>query len=323
MNIRIGIDMMGGDYAPQSPAEGIAQALGTLPEGASLRLYGLKEIVVSALKAQGLDPQAFEIVHTTQTIEMGESPTKAMSQKTDSSILVGLNDLKNEQIDAFISAGSTGAVYVGAMYTVRPMEGILRPAISSIVPKGEGGIGLILDVGANADCKADVLVQFGLLGSIYARSVYGIQNPKVGLLNIGTEAEKGNLVTQAAYPLFTQAKGINFIGNVEGYDLFDSRVDVIVCDGFTGNIVLKSAEAIVELFKKQGFTSLDLDRYDYQSYGGTPILGVNKPVIIGHGVSSPKAFGNMIRQSIQIITSGMTESIRQAIMPEILVDEKN
>ncbi len=323
MSIRIGIDLMGGDYAPAAPAQGIASALADLPSYVSLTIYGRSDAVSDALQGAGLNPSDFHIVHTTQVIEMGDSPTKAMNQKADSSIMVGLNDLKAGKIDCYISAGSTGAVFVGALYTVKPIEGILRPAISSLVPKDNGHHGLILDVGANADCKADVLVQFGMLGSIYARCILGVEKPRVGLLNIGSEPEKGNIVSQAAYNLMVHNKSVNFIGNIEGYDIFGTRVDVVVTDGFTGNIVLKTAEALVDMLMSQGVRNELISRFDYQSYGGTPILGVNKPVIIGHGVSSPAAFKSMIGQAIQIIETSMIEKIKQALMPEMIADEKN
>ena len=311
--MHIGLDIMGGDFAPAAPLEGLAIACREIGEDIGLTLIGDSLIIKDFLAKNNLPESRFQIVHTTQVIEMGESPTKAIG-KQDSSIMTGLKMLKTGEIDAFLSAGNTGAVYVGALYTVKTIEGVLRPAMASLVPKENGNIGLILDVGANADCKPDVLLQFGVLGSIYCKSILGIANPKVGLLNIGSEPEKGNLVTQAAYPMFEASDRFEFIGNVEGYDLFDDKVDVIVCDGFTGNILLKTAETIFEIVKKRKGSDDFLDRFDYQNYGGLPILGVNKPVIIGHGVSSPQAFRQMIELGVQLVNSNMIEKIKQAAM---------
>jgi len=310
--MRIGLDIMGGDYAPQAPLEGVRLAYKELPENNKFILIGDEPVISAYLDEHGMSRDRCEIVHTTDVIEMGESPTKAMTQKQNSSILVGLKMLKAGTIDVFMSAGNTGAVYVAALYTVKAIEGIMRPSITSIIPKEHGGFGIILDIGANADCKPEVLLQFGILGSLYAKYVYGIEDPKVGLLNIGSEPEKGNLLTQAAYPLFENTNKLHFIGNVEGYDFFNDKADVIVCDGFTGNIVLKTAETIYQIMKKRGLTDEYFDRYDYEDYGGTPILGINKPVMIGHGVSTPHAFLNMIKMGINVSESKLIDNIKQA-----------
>jgi len=310
--MRIGLDIMGGDYAPKAPLEGVKLAYDELPADVSFILFGDETIINEGLGARYLVDDRIRIIHTTEVIEMGESPTRAMAQKPDSSIVVGLKALRAGDIDVFMSAGNTGAVYVASLYTVKAIEGIMRPSITSIIPKENGGFGIILDVGAVADCKQDVLLQFGILGSLYAKYVFGIDDPKVGLLNIGSEPEKGNLLTQAAYPLFENSQKIDFIGNVEGYDFFNDKADVIVCDGFTGNIVLKTAETIYQIMKKRGLTDEYFKRYDYEDYGGTPILGINKPVMIGHGVSSPHAFMNMIKMGIQVAESKLIEKIKQA-----------
>ena len=310
--MRIGLDIMGGDFAPHAPLEGIKLAYKTLPAGVVLTLFGDQNIINKYLKENDIPKDNIEVVHTTEVIEMGESPTKAITQKPNSSILTGLKLLKEGHIDIFMSAGNTGAIFVGALYTVKAIEGIMRPALNSIIPKEDGSFGVILDVGANADCKPEVLYQFGILGSVYAQSVFGIPNPKVGLLNIGSEPEKGNLVTQAAYTLFAQSDRLNFIGNLEGYDLFDEKADVVVCDGFTGNIILKTAETIYQIMKRKGLADDYFRKYDYEFYGGTPILGVNKPVIIAHGVSTPVAFSNMIRLAMQILDSRLIDKIKEA-----------
>ena len=240
---------------------------------------------------------------------MGEHPTKAFSQKPNSSISVGFHLLKEGKIDGFASNGNTGAMLVGSMFSVKAVPGVIRPCITSLLPKENGGIGLILDVGSNADCKPDVLYQFAVLGSIFADHVYGIKNPRVALLNIGEEPEKGNLVAQAAHALMKDSKDFNFIGNVEGRDLFNDQTDVTVCDGFTGNVVLKQAEAFYTMIRKRKINDEYFDRFNYENYGGTPVLGVNKPVIIGHGISNAKAFSNMIALAEKMIDTKFCEII--------------
>ena len=201
---------------------------------------------------------------------------------------------------------------VGSYYTIKSIPGVIRPSLTSILPKEQGGVGLILDVGINADCKPDVLNQFAILGSLYVEHVYGVKNPKVALLNIGEEEGKGNLLCQSAYNLMKDADEFNFVGNVEGRDLFNDRADVIVCDGFTGNIVLKQAEAFYVLTKKRGFKDEYFDRFNYENYGGTPILGVNGTVVVGHGISNDKAIKNMLLHTAEVIQAKLSEKIKQA-----------
>jgi glycerol-3-phosphate acyltransferase PlsX len=244
---------------------------------------------------------------------MSEHPTRAVVQKPDSGIMVGMRALKEGRIDAFSSAGNTGAVLVGAMQVLKPIPGVIRPCITSVLPKENGGVGVILDVGTNADCKPDVLYQFGFLGSLYAKLVLNISDPAVGLLNIGEEPEKGNLVSQSAHGLMTDSKDFRFIGNVEGRDLFGDLADVVVCEGFTGNVVLKEAEAFYVMIKKRKISDPYFDRFNYELYGGTPILGINAPVLIGHGISSPTAIKNMILLSENVSESRLHEKIREAL----------
>ncbi|MGZ5281207.1 MAG: phosphate acyltransferase PlsX [Bacteroidia bacterium] len=310
--MRLCLDIMGGDFAPQAPLDGVKLALAELPQDVNITLVGDEAIINKYIYDNSLDQERLTVVHASQVIEMGESPTKAMTQKQDSSILVGLKLLKAGEVDVFLSAGNTGAVYVGALYTVKAIPGVMRPALISLIPKETGGEGIILDVGANADCKPDVLYQFGVLGAIYCKAVFGLENPKVGLLNIGSEPEKGNLATQAAYPIFAASDKFTFAGNVEGYDFFNDKADVIVTDGFTGNIVLKTAETIFKIMNRRGLTDEYFHRYDYENYGGTPILGVNKPVMIAHGVSSPAAFKSMMHSAIQVYESKLIEKFKQA-----------
>ena len=310
--MKIGLDFMGGDYAPKATVLGAIAAQQVLSPDQKIVLFGDKEQALPILAEQQIDASCFEFVHCTEVISMGEHPTKAITQKPNSSISVGFQYLKEGKIDSFASAGNTGAMLVGAMFSVRAIEGVQRPAIATNVPKLKNGFGIMLDVGANADCKPEVLAQFGVLGSIFAEAVYGISNPKVGLMNIGEEEEKGNLVSQAAFTLLKEQKNINFTGNIEGRDLFNEKADVIVCDGFTGNVMLKLAETFYILTLKKGFKDEFFDRFNYEQYGGSPILGVNAPVIIGHGISSPEAIKNMILLSKTMIESKLVDKIKAA-----------
>jgi len=302
---------MGGDFAPLEGLKGCLHARDQFAD-VEIVLFGDKEKVSAAYGELGENENAFELVHCPDVIGMAEHPTRALSQKKESSIAVGFHLLKEHKIDAFVGAGNTGAMMVGAMFSVKPIEGVYRPTITSILPKAEGGLGLLLDVGANADCKPDVLYQFGVLGSLFAKHVYKIETPRVGLLNLGEEAGKGNLVTQAAYNLMIETIDFNFIGNVEGRDLFVDKVDVVVCDGFTGNSVLKACESMYYLLKKRQVQDEFLDRFNYENYGGTPILGVNAPVIIGHGISKAKSFSNMIKLAREVAQTGLIDKIKSS-----------
>src|SRR6185312_4562543 len=267
--MKIGLDIMGGDYAPKAAVLGAIEAHKVLPQSQELVLIGDKQIAESILRENNYDPGHFEFVHTTEVIEMHDHPTKAVLKKTDSSIAVGFQMLKEGKIDAFSSAGNTGAMLVGSVFSVKTISGVIRPAMSTNVPKLKGGFGLLVDVGANADCKPEYLAQFGLLGSLFAESVYGMVNPKVGLINIGEEEEKGNMLCQAAYPLMKESGQFNFIGNIEGRDLFSDHADVYVADGFTGNVVLKMAESFYVISLKKGLKDEFFDRFNYEQYGGS------------------------------------------------------
>lgn len=302
---------MGGDHAPKNELDGALLALETLPPTAKIVLIGDSNAAKAYLAEKNADSARFEFVHTTEVIEMGEHPTRALSQKPDSSIAVGFKLLKEQKLDAFCSAGNTGAMLVGSMFSVKTVPGVIRPCIATVLPKLDGGYGLLLDVGTNADCKPDVLYQFAILGSLYAENVHKIEKPKVGLLNIGEEPEKGNLVAQAAYGLMKDTKDFNFIGNVEGRDFFNNKADVIVCDGFVGNIVLKMAESFYRLIMKRNRSDEYFDRFNYENYGGTPILGVNSAVMIAHGISSPTAFKNMLQRAKEIAEAGLPEKINK------------
>lgn len=310
--MKIGLDIMGGDFAPEAAVKGAILAAKLLSEEQRIVLIGDQEIAYRLIEQAGEDPAFFDFVHAPDVITMGEHPTKAIAKKPNSSISRGFQLLQTGEIDSFASAGSTGAMLVGAVFSVKPIPGVLRPALATNVPKLKSGSGLLLDVGANADCKPDMLAQFGLLGSLYMEHVIGISNPTVGLLNIGEEEEKGNLLTQAAYPLLKDNKRINFIGNIEGRDVFDDRVDVIVSDGFAGNIVLKMAESFYVVTQRKGFKDDFFDRFNFEQYGGVPVLGVNAPVIIGHGISNPAAIKSMLILSKNMIESNVVEKMRSA-----------
>jgi phosphate acyltransferase len=309
--MRIGIDIMGGDFAPEATTTGAIEARKELSPDVRLVLLGDQERIHAILAQEKEDPSNYEIIHTTEIIGMNDHPTKALPQKPDSSISVGFRMLKSGQLDAFASAGNTGAMLVGAIYSVKSVPGVIRPCITSILPKIEGGFNIILDVGSNADCKPDVLYQFGILGSIYAEQVYKIKKPRVGLLNIGEEDEKGNLLAQAAHTLMKGSQDFNFIGNVEGRDLFRDKADVIVCDGFTGNVVLKEAEGIYWLMRKRGIRDEYFDRFNYENYGGTPVLGVNSNVIIAHGISNTLAIKNMILLTRDVVDANVPQKIKE------------
>ncbi len=311
--MKIGLDVMGGDYAPDNILKGAILAQKVLPQTDRIVLIGQESIILEKLKEYNSDASLFDIVNASEVISMGEQPTRAFSQKPDSSITKGFRLLKTGQIDAFAGAGNTGAMLVGSVYSVNVVQGIIRPATTSVLPKENGGVGVLIDVGTNPDSKPDVLYQFGLLGSIYAQHVFGIENPKVGLLNIGEEEEKGNLLCQSAFRLMKDTQDYNFIGNIESRDLFNDKADVIVCDGFTGNIVLKQAESMYRLVKKRGITDEFFDRMNYENYGGTPILGVNGTVIIGHGISNDIAIKNMVVLAKEVHDAQVSDKISEAL----------
>ena len=311
--MRIGIDIMGGDFAPQTTTLGAILAQRELAEnGVELVLIGDQKAIEPLLEEHKIEPGTFEIVHTEDVIGMGEHPIKAFKTKPKSSIGLGFYLLKEGKIDGFAGAGNTGAMMIGSMYTVQTIPGIIRPCITTVLPKENGGVNMLLDVGVNADCKPDVLYQFGVVGSLYAQHVLGIENPKVGLLNIGEEPEKGNLLAQATYNLMKESTDFNFCGNIEGRDLFSDKADVIVCDGFTGNIVIKQAETIYHTMQRRGIEDEYFARFNYEVYGGTPILGINGNVVVGHGISNETAIKNMVKLTAEIVSANLSGKIREA-----------
>jgi glycerol-3-phosphate acyltransferase PlsX len=311
--MKIGIDLMGGDYAPSEAIEGIQQYFS---EGgkAHLFLIGDEEKAQPLLARYSFPTDHVSLVHAPEVIDFHDSPTRALKEKPRSSIAVGFHLLASGKTDAFISAGNTGAMLVGSLYALKPIEGVLRPTISTIIPKENGGTGLLLDVGLNSDCKPEQLNQFAIMGSVYAQNILGIENPRVALLNIGEEEGKGNLLAQAAYPLLKENKHINFIGNVEGRDLLLDHADVMVCDGFTGNIILKLAESLFGITRQKNIQHEYFERFNFENYGGTPVLGISKPVIIGHGISKGKAFKNMIGLAEKMIEREVMQKLQAELV---------
>ena len=310
--MNIGIDMMGGDYAPLEAVKGIQLYQLESAHPAHLVLLGDEEKIKPLLVEQGLEEKELRIVNAPQTIGMHESPTRALKEKPQSSISVGFHLLSSGKIDAFISAGNTGAMLVGALYSIRAIEGVSRPTIGAYMPRENGKLGLMIDAGINADCKPENLVQFAILGSLFAQHILNINQPRVGLINIGEEEGKGNLLTQATYPLLKESADLNFIGNIEGRDIFLDKSDVMVCEGFTGNVILKMAESVYDVVQRRSIKDEYFDRFNFEEYGGVPVLGVAKPVIIGHGISHATAFKNMINLSQKMIEIDLMGKIKES-----------
>jgi glycerol-3-phosphate acyltransferase PlsX len=334
--LKIGIDAMGGDFAPEVAVEGAVMALKKIGKDSRIVLFGDEARIRALLKKHKCDAKNFDIVATTEVIEMGDHPAKAFIAKKDSSMTVGFRHLAEGKIDGFASAGSTGAMMVGSMQVVKPIPGVIRPVISTLIPIVMNRRGLLLDVGINVDAKPEVLAQYGLLGSIYAEAVLGINNPRVALLNIGEEEGKGNAQAKAAYDLLKEQKNFNFVGNVESSYIFTGKTcDVVVSDGFVGNVVLKMAEALYRINTRLMPTKpwlLNLLRpvleplcpklyyyqnfwnaMNYESVGGTIVIGINAPVMIGHGGSSAKAICSLICTMERNIASRVCDKLREAL----------
>jgi len=311
--MRIGLDVMGGDFAPEATVLGALEAVNELPEDIKLVLIGNREKIIPLLDRENADHNQFEIVNATEIIEMGDHPAKSFTKKPNSSIAIGFDLLRNGEIDGFASAGNTGAMLIGVHYTIRSIPGVIRPAITSPIPTIDGKPTILLDVGVNPDCRPDVLYQYGILGSYYAKYVWHVKNPRVGLLNIGSEETKGNLVVKSTYELMKDTQEFNFIGNIEGNDFFKSdKTDVIVCDGFVGNVVLKGAEAFYSMIIKRGIKDKFFEKFNFINYGGTPILGINADVIIGHGISNSTAIKSMILHTKEVIEAKLTKKFKKA-----------
>lgn len=312
--MNIALDMMGGDFAPLEAVKGISLFLAEGHKNITLTVIGDEAKVKDLLEVHAISLDNIELVHASQTIEMQEHPTRALREKKESSISIGFQLLSTGKTDAFISAGNTGAMMVGALFSIKAIEGVLRPTIGAYIPRENGTLGLLVDAGINSDCKPENLAQFATLGSLYAEHILGYETPKVGLINLGEEEGKGNLLTQAAYSLLKQNRHINFIGNIEGRDILLDKADVMVCEGFTGNVLLKMAESIYDLVQRRGIKDEHFDRFNFEKYGGVPVLGVAKPVIIGHGISKNFAFKNMIGIAQQMLEKDLLQKMKDAFI---------
>jgi len=311
--MNIALDMMGGDFAPLEAVKGLKLYLHNNDAAASILCIGDETQVKPLLEEYQLAASNITVIHAPETIGYHEHPTRALKEKQKSSIAIGFHLLATGKADAFISAGNTGAMLVGTMFTIKAIEGVARPTIATVVPKLNGNTGLLLDVGLNVDCKPENLNQFAILGSLYAKHILGIVNPRVGLLNVGEEEGKGDILAQTAYPLLKENTAIHFTGNIEGRDLVHDKADVVICDGFTGNVVLKMAESIYDIAQTRHLQNDEyLHRFHYENYGGTPVLGVAKPVIIGHGISNDKAFKNMVLVAEKMVETGFCSVLKEA-----------
>ena len=342
--MKIVLDAMGGDHAPQAPVLGAIQAAKDF--GAQITLVGKGDQILEVLRENGIQnlPAGIEISNADEVVDMHDDPANVIRKKKNSSMVLGLKMVAEGQGDAFVSAGSTGALLSGATLIVKRVKGIRRAAMGPVMPNKAGGKTVILDCGANAECTAEFLLQFGLVGSLYAKKYLGVANPKVGLLNIGTEDSKGTPLQKEAYGLLTDAaqQGIlNFVGNVEARDVPLGKVDVVVCDGFAGNVLLKSIEGtamfmgslmkhrifkrnplsvIGYLFCKPGVDEV-MKMLDYREIGGTQFLGIKKPVIKAHGSSDALAFRNAVRQAMDAAQSDISEELEQGLKALVKEEE--
>lgn len=312
--MNIGLDMMGGDFAPLEAVKGVQLYLSESLAPADLFLIGDESRLNALLKEHAIISPHVKIIHASQIIDMHDHPTKALKEKQQSSIAIGFHLLATGTTDAFISAGNTGAMLVGALFSIKAFKSVLRPTIATVIPKENGGTGLLLDVGLNADCKPENLNQFAILGSLYARHILDIENPRVALLNIGEEEGKGNILAQGTYPLLKENTAIYFVGNIEGRDVFLDKADVMVCEGFTGNVILKLAESMYAITQRKQIRHEYFDRFNFEMYGGTPVLGISKPVMIGHGISHGLAFCNMIKLSHKMIETDLMEKMKASFL---------
>ena len=327
--MRIVLDAMGGDYAPEVVVEGGVMA--AREYGIEVVLVGPQEVVDAELAKHDTAGLSLPVVHASEVIEMTDEPSMAARKKKDSSMVVGMNLVKNGEADAFTTAGNSGGALAAALFRLGRIKGIKRPALSTIFPT-QKGLCFISDVGANTDCKPVYLLQFGIMASAYAERVLGIPNPRVGIVSTGEEEGKGNILVKEAFKLLKKSD-LNFIGNVEGKDIPAGLADVVVTDGFSGNIVIKLSEGVAALLmevmkeeiKKRPAAALGVrllamgalraveSRLDYSDYGGAPLLGVDGVVIIGHGRSNAKAIKNMVRVGKEAVERGMLQAIKEGI----------
>lgn len=326
---RIIVDAMGGDYAPQNAVVGAIEAYNQ-SKSFELYLVGKKDEILSVIRNNQLTFDENYIIHADEVIEMGDSPTSALKTKPNSSIVKGAQLVKEGKADAFVSAGNTGAMMSASTLIMGRIPGVGRPTIGAEMPN-INGICYLYDVGAGKDAKPSHLFEYAIMGTIYAREMGGIQNPTVGILSMGEEESKGNEVSTASYKLLKESK-LNFIGNVEGRDILTKKVDIVVCDGFVGNIILKFGESVPKLLKhlltqtanasfwdkikvglSKGSLKKSLKSLDYQEHGGVPLLGVNGISIIGHGSSTPKAIRNMVLKANEMYKKDLVRKIENSI----------
>jgi glycerol-3-phosphate acyltransferase PlsX len=303
---------MGGDYAPAAPIEGAILAQEHLGRNVEVVLIGDESRIRTELQARGKSPESFSLFHTDQVIGMEESPTKSVASKPRSTINVGIGMVGNKQLDGFVSAGNTGAMLVASIMGLGKIEGVLRPTIGAFIEIGNGRKALLCDVGANLDCKPEVLYQFAILSKVFLESVHKIDDPRIGLLNVGEEESKGSEVSKAAYALMKGSERLQFVGNVEGRDIYRGHADGFICDGFTGNILLKFAESMYELLKSRFPEDDFIETFNFENYGGVPVLGVKGISIIGHGISTGKAVESMILSAVKAAESNLVAKIESA-----------
>ena len=328
--LKIALDAMGGDYAPQNTVAGALEALRQTKNRFSIVLVGHEDAINEELRKHRANGTTHSVVHASEVITFDDTPTAALKTKKQSSIVVGMNLHKEGKVDAFVSAGNTGAVLSASTLILGRIEGVGRPTIGAFFPS-ERGVCLLLDAGANVDCRPQQLYEFAIMGSIYARQVFHYENPTVGLLNVGEEPSKGGAQVQEAFHLLSQSN-LNFVGNIEGRDILKGKAQVMVCDGFVGNVVLKFGESVIGLLRKRlveyasegflkkvragiAYSALKkiMRDFDYQEFGGVPVLGVQGVCIIGHGQSTPKAIRNMILRAEEMALQDINVQIRNAL----------
>jgi glycerol-3-phosphate acyltransferase PlsX len=329
--IKIAVDAMGSDEAPLNDVSGAVIAAELKPDVLEIILVGKEKLISEELQKHKVKLKNISIVNAGEVVTMEDSPTESLKTKPDSSISVGINLVKEKKADAFISAGNTGAVMTASILKLGRIEGVGRPTIGSIFPSDVGKT-MVFDVGASVDCKAKHLLEYAIMGNIYMKNIYNVSNPRIGLLSVGEEKTKGDSLTLETYELLEKS-GLNFIGNVEGRDILRGKAEVIVCDGFVGNVILKFAEGVLDVIKgkfkayaAQGFfkklwigmmygtlKNVVLKDFDYQEYGGVPLLGINGITIIGHGKSSPIAIKNMILKAEEMVVKDVNGKIRNSI----------
>lgn len=321
--VRISVDGMGGDFAPQNIVSGCVQAVAEL--NVKVLLVGRKDVLQAELAKHSVPRDRIEVVHASEIVAMDEKATSAVRRKRNSSLGVAIDLASKGDAQGIVSAGNTGAMYAMVKFAVGTLPGVDRLPLAALFPH-PGGSSILLDVGANVDCKPHHLVEFALMGSVYAEEILNIKSPRVGLLSIGEEDAKGNELTRETSPLLKKCD-INFIGNIEGHDVFKGTADVMVCDGFVGNVALKVSESLVETMlhllqdeiqEHSGIISILTKYFDYSEYGGAPLLGARVPSFVCHGRSSSKAIKNAIRVALEFCTNGVNERIHKKISKEAI-----